>query len=109
MSGSHAGMQVRGHDDRPALVCGIDKPAESLAGGLPGGQHADVVVRDEVAPGDLGDGFGGGAVDGDAAERQPSCRPLSWHRGIPVGRPAGRVQSQENPATTWSRKQVVLE
>ncbi len=36
-------VQVRGDDERPALVGCIDEPVERLGSGLPGGQHADVV------------------------------------------------------------------
>ena len=63
-----AGVQVGRDDQGPAFVGGIDEPLEGFGGGLPGGEHADVIDRYEVAPGDLGDGPGGGAVDGGAAE-----------------------------------------
>ncbi len=63
-----AGVQVGCEDQGSAFVGGVDEPVEGFGGGLPGGEHADVVDGDQVAAGDLGDCFGGGAVDGGAAE-----------------------------------------
>lgn len=60
-------MQVRGDDQGPAFAGGVAEPVAGLGGGLPGAEHADVIDRDEVAPGDLGDGLGCDAVGGGAA------------------------------------------
>jgi hypothetical protein len=36
-------MNVAGHRDGAALVCGIDDPVERLGGVLAGGQHPNVI------------------------------------------------------------------
>ena len=63
------GCRLTGDRDGAAFVGGVDDAVERLAGGLPGGQHADVIDHDELGSGDPGDGLGDRPVHGGAADR----------------------------------------
>ena len=62
-------VQVGCNGDGSAFVGGVDDAVERFAGGLSGGEHADVIDDDELGTGDPGDGAGHGSVHGRFPDR----------------------------------------
>jgi hypothetical protein len=66
-------VDVAGDGDRACLVGGVHDAVERFGGVLTGGQHPDVIDRDEVAAADPGDGAGGRSVGFGPADGGGQC------------------------------------